>query len=340
MRDQGPANAQTRATQDVPLASVLIRSMDRATLDRALDSAARQTWPNVEIVVVAACGARHRRLPGTWEGRPLRLVLPEPDRTLSRPEAANLALDNARGEWLNFLDDDDEFFPEHIQTLLEARGTAAQRVRYSRAEVRDPDGNTVGTSGRAGFHAQLYFQARSSCAGTIYHRSLIDEGARFDPEFLLMEDRDFMVNCASRTPFGFVDATTCVWHAYVGESGTGHGGNENSEVRDRYLPMLRRKWAPLFDAWLAEPQALIFLGQHELREGNTAAATRYLEEALLRAPADVNALNLCGMAHFHADNLERAEYLVAQAVARLPDHPKLRENLELIRGELTRGDRP
>ncbi|MGE0208359.1 MAG: hypothetical protein AB7S42_04365 [Lysobacteraceae bacterium] len=44
---------------DHPLVSILIRSMDRPTLQRAIASAAAQTWPNLEIVVVAACGSRH-----------------------------------------------------------------------------------------------------------------------------------------------------------------------------------------------------------------------------------------------------------------------------------------
>jgi hypothetical protein len=81
---------------DHPLVSILIRSMDRPTLRRAIASAAAQTWPNLEIIVVAACRSRHKPL--VPADRPLRLVYPEPDRSLSRPEAANLALDSARGE--------------------------------------------------------------------------------------------------------------------------------------------------------------------------------------------------------------------------------------------------
>ena len=99
---------------ELPLASILIRSMDRPTLTRALRSAAAQTWPNLEIVVVAACGAGHRALPATFEGRALRLIAST--RPLARAEAANAALEAARGAWLNFLDDDDELLPDHLST--------------------------------------------------------------------------------------------------------------------------------------------------------------------------------------------------------------------------------
>ena len=315
-----------------PLVSVLVRSTDRPTLTRALDSAAAQTWGNLEIVVVAASGPSHRPLPDTYRGRPLRFVVP--DGPLNRPQAANCAIDHVRGEWFNFLDDDDAFYPHHVETIVNATGVAAQRVRYSRAEVRDADGNLSGHSGVAGFHAQLYFQARSSFVATMFHRSLLDEGVRFDEAFLSFQDRDFMVNCASRTPFGFVDATTCVWNAFIGSSGTGHGANQRqSAVQAQYLPMLRKKWAHVFERWLSEPQALLFFGQHLMREGKPAEALPYLQQAVRERPDDVNALNLCGMALFRTGNLERAEQLLRAAVAHLPSHAGLRENLALIQRE-------
>ena len=115
-------------SSSTPLVSILIRSMDRPTLDRAIASAVRQTWPNVEVVVVAACGNVHRPLPSPQEGREVRLIVR--DGKLPRPEAANVALESARGEWLNFLDDDDELMPQHVETLMNARGDA--RIVYSR----------------------------------------------------------------------------------------------------------------------------------------------------------------------------------------------------------------
>src|SRR5262249_18434396 len=128
---------------------------------------------------------------------------------------------------------------------------------------------------------------------TLFHRSLIDEGASFDPEFAVYEDHDFFVNLASRTEFQFVDAATCIWNAHTGESGCGHGANTNEAQRDFYYAKLRRKWANLFDAWLREPEALIFLGQHSLRSGDAVVARDCLERALERKPDDINALNLC-----------------------------------------------
>lgn len=316
---------------DTPLVSILVRSMDRATLDRAIASAAAQTWPNLEIVVAAACGARHRQLPRTIDGRPLRLVFAPQRASLDRPHAANLLLDAARGDWLNFLDDDDEFLPHHIATLMAADRPGGERLLYSRAAVKDREGRTTGYSGIAGFHAQLYFQNRAMPVATLFHRSLVDEGARCDPAYPVFEDRDFMIACATRTAFRFVDAVTCVWHAHIGESGLNHASPEESELHREYAPRLHAKWKTQFDRWLAEPGAMLFLGQHYLRHGEPRTALPYLEHALRMAPDDVNALNLCGMACLRTGAHERAEALMQRALLRLPTHTGLQENLKLIR---------
>lgn len=334
-----PHDATPRATIDeprvdgVPLVSVLVRSMDRPVLTRALDSIAAQTWPHLEIVVAAASGRGHGHLSDEYGGRPLRLVFADDGRPLSRPEAANLCLDAARGEWLNFLDDDDELLPHHVWTLMDASGADGARVVYSKAQVLDKDGRPAGTCGFAGFHAQLYYQSRSTTNATLFHRSLVDEGARFDPSFDVVEDHDFFVNLASRTAFRFVDAVTCIWHGYAGGSGSGFGSNERPEALAAYDDWLRRKWAAQFERWLAEPEALLFLGQHGLRTGEPSMALPYLERALALRPDDVNALNLCGLANLHTGNLERAEDLLTRAVRKMPAHPALAGNLALIRAK-------
>ncbi|MEO8459048.1 MAG: glycosyltransferase [Dokdonella sp.] len=317
-----------------PLVSILIRSMDRPTLDRALDSAAAQTWPNLEIVVAAACGSAHRALPETYKGRALRLVYPDPDRRLPRPEAANACLDAAHGEWLNFLDDDDELFPEHVQTLLETPRAANVRLLYSSARIIDAEGKFRGYSGRDGFHMQLYNQNRSQPVATIFHRSLVDEGARFDSSYPVMEDQDFFINCASRTPFQWVQASTCIWNGYIGDSGCGLGSNHDDSLTAPTYKRLREKWKWLFDRWKQEPEALFYLGQHHLKEGDISIAVTCFERLLADLPNDLNALNLGGMAHFHSGNSARALELLTRADALKPQHPAISANLALVRDRI------
>jgi tetratricopeptide (TPR) repeat protein len=310
-----------------PLVSILIRSMDRPTLDRAIASAVSQTWPNVEIVVVAACGDMHRPLPTPQDGRDIRLIVR--DTKLPRPEAANVALESARGEWLNFLDDDDELMPTHIETLMNARGDA--RIVYSRAQVRDGSGKTTGFCGVPFLPSRFRYDTPTVPNAMMLHRSLVEEGARFDPAFSIYEDHDFFINLAVRAPMRFVDEETCIWNAHDGESGLGHGTNSGVARRGELSERIRTKWASQFDRWDSAPGSLLNAGQALLKNGDIAAAHDALERALRQAPNDVNALNLCGMANLHSGNVERAEELVSAALKRAPGSVALRENLAPIR---------
>jgi hypothetical protein len=241
-------------------------------------------------------------------------------------------LDAARGDWLNFLDDDDELFPQHVSALLAAASReSGARVLYSSAELRDLDGRVMGLSGRSGVHMQLYNQNRCQPVAALIARSLVQEGARFDPRFEVLEDQDFFVACATRTRFAWVDAVTCVWHGYAGDSGCGYGPNADATRRQAYLELLRAKWASVFETWKREPEALLYLGQHHLREGDLEVALSCLEQALAARPDDPNALNLCGMANHHAGNRARAAELLEAALRRVPGHPAIRANLELVR---------
>ena len=323
---------------NVPLASILIRSMDRPTLTHALRSAARQTWGNVEIVVVAACGRRHKALPEQVLGRPVRLIYPEPDRRLTRPEAANACLDAARGEWLNFLDDDDELLPEHLSTLLGAPRPARERVLFAAARADDRKGRPIARIGAPGNHVQLFFHSRAVTCALVFHRSLLDEGVRFDADYPVHEDHDFQIHCATRTPFLFVDAVTSVWNAQIGDSGCGLGLNDDPAQRIATVARLREKWSAAFARWLRNADALVLAGKGYLDGGDLPAALECLERALTLRGSDAQVLSLCGMANFRAGDLARAEQLVSKAVKRLPKHPALRENLARIRA--ARADAP
>lgn len=313
---------------DAPLVTALIRSMDRPVLRRALDCAAAQTYPNLEILVVAACGARHQELPATWNGRPVRMVRSES--RLPRAEAANAGLDAARGEWINLLDDDDEWTADHVDHLLRFAEQGRARLVYATAEIRNEHNEHAGFVGRNGTHMQLYYQNRSQPTATMFHRSLLQDGARFDPEFEILEDWDFAIQCARLTEFRWLPEVTCIWHAGAGESGCGVGANEDREKHQRFANNVRAKWRQQFEDWMQDPKEMLFLGQRHLKEGNLDTALDLLETVLAAMPDDLNALNLCAMANLHANRLDRAERLLNQANRLRPGLAPIMANLQLV----------
>src|SRR5437868_12593608 len=96
--------------------SVIVRTQDRPTLPRTLESIARQTLRPDEIVLVDAVGKLPA--PTDHEGIPIRLVTRA--RALTRTQAANAGISAARGAWMLLLDEDDEIEPTHLRDLMAA----------------------------------------------------------------------------------------------------------------------------------------------------------------------------------------------------------------------------
>jgi Glycosyl transferase family 2 len=312
-----------------PKVSILIRSMDRATLPRALTSAATQTYSNIEIVVVSACGTDHGPLPSQWVDRPLRFI--PSNARLDRAAAANVALEAATGEWLNFLDDDDELLPNHVQTLLDGDADGRRsRLIYSRTIVVDDTGRSMSFGANHQpldllEHSQFHMQA------AIFHRSLLALGVRFDVTLPVHEDLDFWIQCAQHTDFRFVDQFTNRWHAFTGTSGAGGGANFSPDLTASVQHRVQAKWVHLVPKWAKtlEPGSVIERGGSALKAGNVVLALALLEHALERAPTDINALNLAGMANLRSGNAARAVELIMRATQIYPNHPGLMKNLQL-----------
>jgi glycosyltransferase involved in cell wall biosynthesis len=110
------------AMHTAALVTVYIPTRNRggSTLPRALDSVWRQTWPNVEIIVVDDESEDETpELLARWaaEGR-LRWFRNE--KVGGACASRNVALANARGHFVTGLDDDDEMLPDRIATLVKA----------------------------------------------------------------------------------------------------------------------------------------------------------------------------------------------------------------------------
>lgn len=105
-----------RVSDCPPAVSVIIRTKDRLTfLGEALASLTAQTFTDFEVVVVNDGGQDVSEAVAAYPG--LRLTLVQLTHNQGRAAAANAGVAAARGTLITYLDDDDLYYPPHLETL-------------------------------------------------------------------------------------------------------------------------------------------------------------------------------------------------------------------------------
>jgi glycosyltransferase involved in cell wall biosynthesis len=108
------------------LISVVIPTRNRpALLLRAVKSALEQTHQDIEIIVVVdgACAKTSEALASLSDGRIHVIALRDP---VGGSDARNAGVRKAAGEWIAFLDDDDEWMPTKIEKQIAVASQASE----------------------------------------------------------------------------------------------------------------------------------------------------------------------------------------------------------------------
>jgi len=177
----------------MPAVSVILPTCDRAELwPRALASVLRQSWTDLEVILVDS----NRRTPPIAATSNYAALLADPRVVLvARPHAPraaaarNLGLAAARGEWVTYLDDDDEYAPDKVAAQLAlARETGAPLVLcgYTVVLPRRRRSRQIST---AEFRGDALLTAANWGTPMLFHRH--DPRIRFDESLPAGEDEAF-----------------------------------------------------------------------------------------------------------------------------------------------------
>lgn len=200
--------------------SVLVRTCGRpSVLRETLISLRNQTYPNIEIVVVEDGEETARKMIET-EFADLPIVYQATGKKGGRCKAGNLALKLATGDYLNFLDDDDVFYADHIETLVMtlqnhpdfaaayALGfeTPIEVISTEPYRYRIKNYSTVVDvpfdKGELMHHNCFPIQT------VMFSRKLYEKHGGFDEELDMLEDWDFWIRYAAEDWFEYVPKTT------------------------------------------------------------------------------------------------------------------------------------
>ena len=211
--------------------SVLIRTMNRASLVDAIASVTAQSFDDWEILIVNASGQALTPLSTAVSRQVARVI--EPGHPLNRSAAANALLDAARGRYSVFLDDDDQLLPTHLQKLAGELDTHEELVAcYSDVQATIVcDGATTKTHvyERDFDPVLLQLQNYLPIHSVMFRMEAVRRvvACRFDEALELFEDWDFWLQLATKGAFRRVAGISALY-ALNPSAGSGHATAEGN----------------------------------------------------------------------------------------------------------------
>jgi glycosyltransferase involved in cell wall biosynthesis len=200
-----------------PLCSVLMSTYNRADrLPLAIRSIVRQEYPNWELILVNDGGEDVSRITKSFLSK--RITLLNFKTNKGKSAAINEAFRHARGDFIAYLDDDDQWLPCHLRTHLDfhARNPAAM---FSHSDthrvVLEPDryGNERETSRTLIYNARVGFsdfisRNRITWLSVVHKRECFAAVGGMDERLRILVDFDLWRRMAARYEFHHIPEHT------------------------------------------------------------------------------------------------------------------------------------
>jgi glycosyltransferase involved in cell wall biosynthesis len=210
-----------------PLVSVIIPTYGRPdTLQRAIQSVHNQTYKAIEIIVVddnsPESEARYQteQVMQQYRAYPNILYL-QHEQNRNGSAARNTGFRASHGDFIMFLDDDDEFLPEKVAKQLQRLQTldtswaacysAFIRKRNNKIVIRSAE-NREGQLLVEELMRNLFVHAGSNL---MVRRAVVEEMNGFDESFERNQDVEFLVRILRKYKLAYVDYVGLIVHMHI-----------------------------------------------------------------------------------------------------------------------------
>lgn len=182
-----------------PTISVIIPAYNRsATIARAVESALAQTFQDLEVIVVDDGSSDPTRdiVQGIPDER-LKLIYHETN--LGAAAARNTGMKASQAKYIAWLDSDDEWLPEKLQTQLDALQHAApdQRACYTAYERIDKQVSQIYIPQHADYKKIFLGCDQAPGSSLLFDRMLLDKVGYLDTNLRRYEDWDWLLRYCS-----------------------------------------------------------------------------------------------------------------------------------------------
>lgn len=296
-----------------PLISVIIPTCKRppAMVKRALDSVINQSYKNLEIIVVDDSPADFAQRKAVEQAikslNDHRLRYIKHDQNLGGSAARNTGLLASRGEFIAFLDDDDQWLPGKLQKQMAKMSDANTGLVYCSYKIIDSSAQTTRLIDRcitgSVFDDLMLGNFIGSTSFVLVRRRCFEQCGLFDTSMLSSQDHDMWLRIARKFKVDCVNESLVIYHIHDGERIT---TNPRSKIQG--IQAINKKYA---DYLATHPKAkstrLIMLTPYYLQLGDGKKALAIYWQSVKLAPWAIKR-NLAYLKHIAGFFLFRKSY--------------------------------
>lgn len=210
------------------LVSVIIPTYNRPeTVKRAVDSVLNQTYDNIEVIVCddngigTEAGIKTANVMSEYsENAKVKYVQHEVN--INGSAARNTGFRASRGDYVMFLDDDDEFLPEKVSTQLARMESLDESwgACYADYIKISEDGKSIIAKSKEKCEGELLIEELkrnlfiSAGSNLMIRRFVVEEIGGFDETFVRNQDQEFLVKILKKYKLAYAPVLGLIVHAH------------------------------------------------------------------------------------------------------------------------------
>ena len=260
-------------------------------IDRTIKSVLNQTFQNFELIIVDDCSVDNtRKMIREFQKQDDRIKLIALEKNSGAPaHPKNVGIKNAKGEYIAFLDHDDEWLPEKLERQIELfKNSLKKNLGFVGCNIMRIDLDNRKSSlykisktknGLGDILKDCFVFTSSS---VVVARGIFKDVGFFDENFKTSDDWDMWIRII-KAGYAFDFVPNFLLRYYVHRDSI--GGSATYLVRNRDLIILMSKYKNLYKKYIhAYDEQLRRIGHFYLLADRRTEARSYIKEAIKQDP--------------------------------------------------------
>jgi glycosyltransferase involved in cell wall biosynthesis len=286
------------------------------SLRLAISSVFNQTFQDFEIIIVDDA-SKDQTADIVWASRDRRLKYIRHEANEGEARSRNTGVANAKGEYIAFLDDDDEWLPEKLSLQVEVLDNSPPRVGVvytGMLRIDDGTGRTLNEwtpTKRGNIFTDLL---SGNCVGTpstvCLRRECFNTVGLFDPTIVFGPDYDMWIRVSEKYQFDYIRQPLIKYYIHSARLSTNH------ELIIAGIEAQLRKYTPLFALDKKNhSRRYSSLGVNYCFSGNFKKGREALLRAIRLYPFDVRHYYNLGLSLLGTNNFKRLKKLTEDCLS-------------------------